>query len=198
MRFGSVVAIAVLLLSACGASDTASASSPGAPGSPAAPATAAPAPAAEPAPASSDPTLRAPCSALPETFSDATRIRLTQHDYDRPEAMQRWDLVAADRECPADELPAHLGLARPQCVHVPAPELEALYVALRAHGLARFRVRPAAPTAHRGGHAIDVSWPTGACHVAVVSGESQIAREDAPAFGEAVTAIADVIRDALE
>lgn len=188
MRIESFGAIAVLLLSACGASDA----SPGAPG-----AAAAPTPAV-PAPSSSDAALHAPCGALPEAFSDATRIRLTQHDYDRPEAMQRWDLVVVGRECPADELPAHLRLARPHCVHVPAPELEALYVALRAHGLARFRVRPVAPTAHRGGHAIEIAWPTGACDVAVVTGESELAREDAAAFGEAVTAVADVIRGALE
>ena len=187
--------LVALVLAGCGASD---AVAPTTSGEPAAP-DRAPADQAAGSPArDDDAALHAPCSALPETFSDATRIRLTQHDYDRPEAMQRWDLVTADRECPADELPAHLGLARPHCVRVPAPELEALYVALRAHGLARFRVRPSAPTAHRGGHAIEVSWPTGSCDVAVVTGESVLARDDGAAFGEAVTAIADVIRDALE
>ncbi|MDQ3031546.1 MAG: hypothetical protein M3Y87_03955 [Myxococcota bacterium] len=137
----------------------------------------------------------APCAALPEDFSERESIRLTLHDYDRPEATSRWDLISEQQACPAADPPA-FSTPHPDCVRVPSADLEALHRALRQRGLPRLRTRPVAPTPHRGGYTITVDWGTGVCFVSAVTGESEVAPEDVADFGAAVDAVADAIRAA--
>lgn len=177
-----LVTLVVLSLAGCGSPDAGGPPAPAAPSPPGLPSTA-------PGPDAAS----IPCAHLPQLVRGATRVRLTEHDYERPEAMRRWDVVAEDDPCPPDELPAHLGYARPRCVAVPAAELDALYRVLRPV-LARLRTHAVPPTPHRGGHTVDVAWSGGSCSISAVSGEHEIARDDAAAFGAAVDAIGAVVR----
>lgn len=138
----------------------------------------------------------APCAQLPVDAPAELWVQLSHHDSRRPETKRRWDVVSLERECPADELPAHLGYAPPTCVRLAPPALRSLFAQLRAHRIAELRVRPAAPTPHRSEHAIAVHWPGGECELSIAGSGSDMVREDTADFGAAVNAISAAVNAA--
>ena len=140
-------------------------------------------------------TFSVACPDLPSDRPDDLVIRFELHDYDRPEALQRYAIVRAGRACPDDEMPRHLGYAAEVCVALDDEAIDALYRELAPLAGVRTRALPVHP--HRGGTAVRVDWSDRSCRIGDVSHDIEVAPDDREAYRAADGAVRTAIRAAL-
>jgi hypothetical protein len=135
------------------------------------------------------------CPDLPERRPGDLVVRLSVHDYEAPELLQRWAIASAAGPCPTDPMPAHLWkhYAAQRCLLLPDDKYDALFAELRRLGIDRIRIREMPPHAHRGGSAVELSWGDKTCRVADIINDTEPAPDDRDSYH----AVDNAIRGAI-